>query len=107
MNPTQKARDVGECVDAEGRPLPDERQLRNRLAARPVLDAENTHTSSVDVIIAEVLMSGTELGPEEAPVRPVAHRRRDSIAAGLACILLPVPLGLLVLAAVLHFGGLL
>ncbi|MFF2493212.1 hypothetical protein [Agromyces sp. NPDC058064] len=87
MNPRPSAPDVGECVDAEGRPLPAERQLHNRLAARPVLDAENTHTSSIEVILAEVAMTGTEAGPEPEQVRPVGHRRRDSILATIACVI--------------------
>ena len=76
-------------------------------AAGPRLDAENTHTRSIPVSFDDVLMSGAPLGPEEEGDRPVSHRRRESILAGVACLVLPVPLSLLVLAVVLHVRGLL
>lgn len=70
---------------------------------RPVLDAENTHTQSVLVVMADVQMSGTEAGPE--PELPVAHMRRPSRVVMVAAVLMGcVDLALLAYAL---FGGVL
>lgn len=84
MNPRTIPADVGTCIDREGRPLPDERQLRNRLRRGPRLPyfgetpigdehgvhvMPRTHTAATDA---------TGATPVALPTR---HRAKDDLRA--------------------------